>query len=91
MSGQILNAFQTHSQLKMKQRKNQRAFTRLEAHAIMDLRHFRDIMNCVASDPPKYMLCQLLQDKKAPFEIKYLVSNLGHVKIYMALLLDHTK
>jgi len=49
----------------------------------MDLRHFRDRMNCVASDPPKYMLCQLLQDKKAPFEIKYLVSNLG--------LLDHTK
>lgn len=62
-----------------------------EAHAIMDLRHFRDIMNCVVSDPPKYMLCQLLQDKKAPFEVKYLVSNLGYVKIYMALLLDHTK
>jgi len=62
-----------------------------EVYATMDLRRFRDVMKCVASDPPQYMLCQLLQDKKAPFEMKYLVSNLGHVKIYMALILDHAK
>lgn len=62
-----------------------------DVYATMDLRHFNAVMECVASDPPKYMLCQMLEDMTAPFEMKYTVSNMGTVKIYVALILEDTK
>lgn len=62
-----------------------------DVHATMDLRHFNKVMVCVASDPPKYMLCQMLEDRMAPFEMKYTVSNMGTIKIYVALILEDTK